>query len=158
MGGKRPELDTICVQGCAMSSVAMALAGKGYKIPGHGAADPDTLNEWLRENGGYKTIGGNPNNLVLDAPERISPGDIKFVSEVQKPAVEELARIVERTDPIVVAHVNSNHHFVLVIGLVKPVAGNSTEFIVHDPGDGNSFFREYSEMSDILLYNMNDKT
>lgn len=40
--------NTICKAGCAMSSVAMALAGTG-----HTTYNPGTLNTWLKSNGGY---------------------------------------------------------------------------------------------------------
>ena len=39
--------NTICKAGCAMSSVAMALAGTGKNY------NPGSLNTWLKSNGGY---------------------------------------------------------------------------------------------------------
>src|ERR1700733_9103864 len=39
--------NTICKAGCAMSSVAMGLAGIGKNY------NPGTLNTWLKGNGGY---------------------------------------------------------------------------------------------------------
>lgn len=59
------ERATICREGCAMSCVAMALAGNGFKLPTqetnlrHGwlqnGADitPKSLNMWLEQNEGY---------------------------------------------------------------------------------------------------------
>jgi hypothetical protein len=38
---------TICQAGCAMSSVAMLLAGRGQNF------NPSTLNSWLINHGGY---------------------------------------------------------------------------------------------------------
>ena len=52
MGGNDTSYDTICIQGCAMSSVSMMLNGKGYNIDGQ-EINPGTLNEWLRTNHGY---------------------------------------------------------------------------------------------------------
>jgi hypothetical protein len=34
MNGTNPKYDTICDQGCAMSSISMMLNGKGYTIGG----------------------------------------------------------------------------------------------------------------------------
>jgi hypothetical protein len=42
---------TICQAGCLMSSASMALAGTGHSY------NPDTLNNWLKANGGY--VSGN---------------------------------------------------------------------------------------------------
>ncbi len=39
--------NTICKAGCAMSSLAMGLAGIGKNY------NPGTLNTWLKSNGGY---------------------------------------------------------------------------------------------------------
>jgi len=48
---------TICSVGCLMSSISEALYGWNITIPGFevGKDDstPDTLNTWLRNNGGY---------------------------------------------------------------------------------------------------------
>lgn len=52
MEGKK----TICEVGCLMSSVSMALNGKGIEITNNAQlmiADPAVLNKWLRNNGGY---------------------------------------------------------------------------------------------------------
>lgn len=43
--------DTICSQGCAMSSVAMALSGYNFTIAGQ-TITPGVLNDWLRKNNG----------------------------------------------------------------------------------------------------------
>ena len=34
MNGNNPKWDTICDQGCAMSSLSMLLGGKGYQVNG----------------------------------------------------------------------------------------------------------------------------
>lgn len=43
---------TICQVGCLMSSVSMVLKGFGKKLDGQ-ESTPDSLNEWLKKNGGY---------------------------------------------------------------------------------------------------------
>ena len=58
------ERNTICKEGCAMSSLAMALAGYGYELPGGIAPNPGTLNRWLIEHDGYRCDEGDCNNLV----------------------------------------------------------------------------------------------
>lgn len=45
------ENSTVCREGCLMSSTAMSLARNGIHPDGH-PADPGTLNQWLRRNGG----------------------------------------------------------------------------------------------------------
>ena len=44
---------TICQAGCAMSSLAMGLAGIGKNY------NPSTLNTWLKGHGGYLDAGGS---------------------------------------------------------------------------------------------------
>ena len=152
--GRDPEHDNICATGCAMTSLAMALAGKGFKIDG-APIDPQTMNKWLQAHEGYKCINNNCNNLVLDAPDKMEPaGSVKFISEVEKPDVETLAKYVLESQPVGIAHVENKHHFVLLIGVQQPLNGTDTQFVVHDPGDYLSFTRTYAEMSDIILYNV----
>src|SRR5688572_9811135 len=57
MGGNSTPFDTVCAQGCAMSSLAMALNGRNYTMPNGSAPTPGTLNNWLRYNNGYHCIG-----------------------------------------------------------------------------------------------------
>lgn len=45
------ERATICREGCAMSSLSMALAGFGVDIDGK-PSNPGTLNKWLEANEG----------------------------------------------------------------------------------------------------------
>ena len=156
MNGTRPDHDTICATGCAMTSLAMALGGHGLKVPGTDVlVDPDTLNHWLQRHDGYLCYGTNCNNLVLDAPERLFPGKVKFLGEEQKPPVEEMIAAVQASNPAMIIHVNNNHHFVFVIGVELPAAGNETVFYVHDP-DSENFMRTYGEISDIIRYTIKD--
>jgi hypothetical protein len=68
MGTPGPgERSNICGEGCAMSSVSMALAGLKFQINGVNS-DPASLNAWLIANAGYVCAAGDCNNLVLDAP------------------------------------------------------------------------------------------
>ena len=84
MGVKGPgERATICREGCAMSCVAMTLATMGITIDGS-TTTPGTLNAWLEANQGYHCDGGDCNNLVLDAPERLADGRLTLLSEAPK--------------------------------------------------------------------------
>jgi len=152
MNGTRPDHDTICATGCAMSSVAMALSGKGLKMPGGGPVDPQTLNAWLQKHDGYWCDGDFCNNLVLNAPQRLFPKNVVFLSEKQKPSVDEMVQYVRNSNPAIIAHVSNNHHFVLVTGVELPTRGDDTLFYVHDPGQSNNWTRTYGEMTDLITY------
>lgn len=82
--GKVREDDTICDQGCAMSSVSMALASLGVKIHNNDV-NPGSLNEWLRSNAGYVCIDEDCCNLVLDAPSKIPGSPLRLIGEKPKP-------------------------------------------------------------------------
>jgi len=141
MGGNA----TICAQGCAMSCVAMAIAGKNILINGN-PSDPDILNSWLIANNGYKCINHNCNNLVINAPDRISNA-IKTVGEIQKPDLKTLKIWLEQ-DTVVIAHVKSNSHFVL---LTQPT--DSDLFKANDPFYSDQFY-PYANITDVIVYEM----
>ena len=156
MNGTRPDHDTICATGCAMSSVAMALAGHGLRMPDtQELVDPQNFNVWLQRHDGYWCDGSFCNNLVLDAPDRLFPGRVHFISEKQKPDVETMVQAVKTQNPAMIIHVNNNHHFVLVIGVELPTNGDDTIFYVHDPGNYVNFTKTYGEISDIITYTIN---
>eukprot|EP01100_Stratorugosa_tubuloviscum_P015061 TRINITY_DN8454_c0_g1_i1.p1 TRINITY_DN8454_c0_g1~~TRINITY_DN8454_c0_g1_i1.p1 ORF type:complete len:223 (+),score=74.03 TRINITY_DN8454_c0_g1_i1:48-671(+) len=153
MGGKNPNYDTICIQGCAMTSLAMALSGKGYLIPlTYQNVTPATLNVWLQNNNGYVCINNNCNNLVLDSPERFAPGHITFISEAQKPDLNTLLKWIAESNPVAIAHVRKNSHFVLLVGydLINP-----TRIFVNDPYYKTPIY-EYDDISDIILYKIDN--
>jgi len=141
--------DSICRFGCAMSSVAMALNGQGFKIEGYIPIYPGTFNAWLKTHDGYVCIDGFCSNLKLDSPNRIATG-ITFVSETMKPTLTTLTAYVTKQSPIVIAHVQNKTHFVLLTGYDTT---NSTTFYVNDPLYDRSFY-DYSEMADLILYDM----
>jgi hypothetical protein len=49
--------------------------------------------------------GGDCDNLVLDAADKISSG-IHFISESEKPAMELMQYFVDVQNPMMIAHVN----------------------------------------------------
>ena len=73
---------SVCREGCAMSCVAMALSGNSFVIPGTGAAiNPGTLNAYLVATHGYECIRGDCDNLVLNAPDALSGGRMRYIGE-----------------------------------------------------------------------------
>ena len=99
MGTPGPgEQATICREGCAMSCIAMALAGAGFSLPAgnttttadtlateginsSGMIDPGSLNTWLQQHHGYHCAGGDCNNLVLTAPDALTGGRMRLIGE-----------------------------------------------------------------------------
>jgi len=146
------ERSTICGEGCAMSSVAMALNGLG--LPD---ITPATLNTWLMANEGYTCAGGDCNNLVLDAPERLvinRPGKEKlmiFVSEVEKPSEDVLTQQIASGSHIHACHVRHGGHFVLATGTQINPTTKELEVIVNDPGYNVTVY-PYANISDIIIY------
>ena len=67
------EKQTICQVGCLLSSIAMALNHYNISIDGR-PADPDTLNQWLRHNGGYLFN----DELIEEKIEDISEGHVRY--------------------------------------------------------------------------------
>ena len=149
---------TICAEGCAMSCVAMTLAGSGFIIPGSGAkVDPGSLNAYLAASHGYECIRGDCDNLVLNAPDALSGGRMRYVGEwpssympmTALPGLGEPPR-----ERVYLAHVRSPRtgrvsHFVLLLSY-----DNSTDsFAVLDPGYEQTHYARVN-VSDLLMYEM----
>ncbi|KAJ6235297.1 hypothetical protein M0813_28739 [Anaeramoeba flamelloides] len=145
---------TICREGCAMSSVSMALNCFGIKIPTSSGmltdSNPDTLNTWLQEHQGYVCLGGDCNNLVLNAPDRIPtpPHVVKYAEPYKLISKEEMRQHIDRKG-IVIAHVRNSGHFVLLTGYET----ESDIFYCNDPFFSVTYYT-YQEMSSQLLYYM----
>jgi len=144
--GQEAQDDTICHQGCAMSSVSMVLAGFNITIDGM-ISTPQTLNMWLRKNNGYICLDGDCCNLILDAPNKIAPTKIRSLGEPMTPFLPTLQKMVDM-GLIVIAHVRDRTHFVLITGYEQPDIFN-----VNDPAYPTATYR-YSEIHDILLYDI----
>jgi len=142
--GQDQDDDTICHQGCAMSSVSMVIAGYNISIDGE-VSTPKTLNQWLRKNNGYTCMDGDCCNLVLNAPDRIAPTQIKSLGEPLTPALNDLVKMVSQGE-IAIAHVRNRTHFVLLTGFTQPDI-----FTVLDPAYPATTYT-YDEIHDILLY------
>jgi hypothetical protein len=147
MGTDGPgERASICREGCAMSCLSMALAAVGVSIDGQ-AATPLTNNAWLMANAGYMCAGGDCNNLVLNAVERLTPL-FKLVSEAPKQDIPTIQKGLTSGDYVYIAHVHDKHHFVLLTGF-NPASPDV--FYVNDPFY-NSTWYPYANISDIILY------
>ena len=146
MGVQGPgERNTICNEGCAMSSTAMALAGLGVTIGG-APVNPGTFNTWLKNNQGYLCMAGDCNNLNLTAPERLS-SVMSLIGEYEKPSFDKIAREIRFERIIYVAHVRNNSHFVLLTDAVH----ERKSFKVNDPGFNETEY-PYANISDIIRF------
>jgi len=139
--------DTICHQGCAMTSLSMALAGFGISVDG-AAANPLSLNRWLQENEGYTCLDGDCCNLVLNSVEKLSP-NIRCLGEPDVPFQGTLEKLVN-AGLVLLAHVRDRSHFVLLTGVNGT---NASVFNVLDP-----FFNvteyHYSCIHDVIIYDV----
>jgi len=127
---------TICAVGCAMSSVAMALASRGAHY------NPGTLNKWLIGHNGYE----DGDDLVWGSVTPI--GVMAFYNYYHgagslSPA--SLDGIVAKGWPVVV-NVRGGTHWVLVTG--KAGGGN---YRVNDPGFPTTAYA-YSDMLNFVVY------
>jgi len=116
--------DTICSAGCAITSVSMFMAYRGY------GGTPGTLNSWLRDNGGYAS-----GCLIYWA----KPDELGFTSfnGMQNPDYDTVCGSVNNGNGIV-ANVNNGGHYVLITSCdgngnynVNDPAGRRTSF-AHD--------------------------
>jgi len=108
---------TICQVGCAMSSVAMMLKGKG--------GNPGAFNSYLQKHGGY--AGGC--NIVWSAANNFGVKYFTQTSASHSTVCDEVKK-----GHGVIANVNGGHHWVLVTGCT------SNGYSVNDPGYSKSSY------------------
>jgi hypothetical protein len=109
---------TICQVGCLMSSVSMALNGLGRSIDGQ-SANPATLNNFLRSNGGYYG-----NLYVWGAVSRFG------LNYQGQPTDKGTINKNICANNVVVLNVNGGGHWVLATG----VSADGQTYYVNDPG------------------------
>eukprot|EP00049_Salpingoeca_infusionum_P026476 m.25860 g.25860 ORF g.25860 m.25860 type:complete len:187 (+) comp8775_c1_seq1:113-673(+) len=124
--------NTICSAGCAMSSVAMMLKTKGANY------NPGTLNEWLKNNGGY----ASGDLLVWSAVNKL--GVVSFQA-IENPDIASVQSGLSSCHGII-ANVRGGSHWVLLTGYA-----GSNKFYVNDPGFSQSTY-EFSEMLRFAVY------
>eukprot|EP00949_MAST-11_sp_MAST-11-sp1_P002653 g2653.t1 len=153
---------TICMEGCALTSLASALAGFGVRLPGDSELPtPGTLNRWLLGHQGYVCDKGFCNNLRLSAPDDLSAGFVRLIGEwggsccggdAAKPSLESMKEMLSNTDEVFmvyIAHVRQSSHFVLLTGWD---AGKG-EFSVLDPFYPTTSY-SYEDISDVIMYSV----
>ena len=121
---------TICKVGCLMSSVASGMAGAGKTING-ARATPDTLNTFLRANGGY-----SGNLFIWGAVSRFG-----LAYEGQS-SVGANIRSAICANKIVILNVNNGGHWVLATAYDDA----SSTYTVNDSGYSRTTYK-YSEVS-----------
>lgn len=103
--------NTICKAGCAMSSLAMGLAGTGHNY------NPSSLNQWLKGNGGYVSgdllVWGSVTRLGLTFEGKVSNSQIKSKLDQGR---------------VVICNVHNGGHWVLAYGY------SGDNILVNDPG------------------------
>jgi len=124
--------DTICQAGCAMSSVAMILATKGWK------GNPGTLNTWLKANGGY--VSGC--DIVWSTVNKL--GLITYQGS-ETAAYSTICTGVQAGHGVII-NVRNNAHWVLVTG-----CNGGNVFTVNDPGFTQGTYT-YAEASHESVY------
>jgi hypothetical protein len=122
---------TVCQVGCLMSSISMALAGKGQTIEG-ALANPGSFNRWLKANGGYQG-----NSYVWSTVHWFGLNFKGYFSDVTSYANQ------PRT--VVVLNVNNGGHWVLATGYANGA------FSVLDPGYNRSSYSR-GEVVDAGVY------
>ena len=124
---------TICSAGCAITSVSMYCAARGW------GGNPAKMNEYLRKNGGYS--GGC--NIYWAAPNK--PCGISFQA-VETPTYSTVCSGISKGHGLV-ANVNGGRHYVLVTSC----AGNNV-YNTHDPAHGTKQFSPGSVVRFIVYH------
>eukprot|EP01111_Echinosteliopsis_oligospora_P006974 TRINITY_DN21480_c0_g1_i1.p1 TRINITY_DN21480_c0_g1~~TRINITY_DN21480_c0_g1_i1.p1 ORF type:complete len:197 (-),score=40.17 TRINITY_DN21480_c0_g1_i1:72-662(-) len=138
---------TICQVGCLMSSVSMALNGKGITINGD-IADPETLNTWLVANNGYSDTDMLQESVVAGIDEHL----IQWVGAAYNNTAfspSDIKQMLNDQTTIVILNVLQGHHFVLTVGYDD----GETNFYVNDPGFETLFYT-YSDIVGYRIFKM----
>jgi len=118
---------TICEVGCLMSSVAMALNGKGIAV-NNTASNPAVFNSWLVNNHGYVDSDLLDESVVPNInTARISYSGAMFNNTALSPSA--IKSLVSNMKSVVIINVLQGRHFVLVVGYDD----TDINFYVNDP-------------------------
>eukprot|EP00042_Codosiga_hollandica_P028586 m.151051 g.151051 ORF g.151051 m.151051 type:complete len:357 (+) comp52812_c0_seq2:78-1148(+) len=139
------ERATICAEGCAMSSLSMALSGVNITLADGSSINPGTYNQFLVNNSLY-VCGDEDCNLLWLNGEEVFTNVLLSVGDVVPPPIDTINAGLESAEYIYIAHVRDGTHFVLLTGM--PEYG---VFSVNDPYY-NSTNYTYADISSILLY------
>lgn len=142
------NVDRICAQGCAMSSLSVFLASRS----GH-YQDPGTLNKWLRHHNGY-VCDPDCDDLNLTAVHSLD-SRISLHGYMRSFTLMDIVKwALLGWAPII--HVQNRTHFVLVTGYFVGADGKTPNgtLITRD-----SYYprvtRDISEVTEVLLYSWN---
>jgi len=124
--------DTICSAGCAITSVSMYIASRGY------GGNPGSFNKWLKNNGGYAS-----GCLIYWA--KVDNLGFSSWAGIQNPTYDTVCSSLEKGNGII-ANVNNGHHYVLVTG-----CAGSSKYNVHDPAGRRDTF-SHSEVKTFAVY------
>jgi len=113
----------VCAAGCAMSSVAMYLATRGW------SGNPGTLNAWLDKNGGY----ADGCDIVWASVDKL--GHTTFMG-IEDATYSEICSGAAAGHGVVI-NVRNGEHWVLVTGCPS---GSTTVLNVNDPGFNQSTY------------------
>lgn len=137
--------DTMSESGCLVTSAAMALHHKNIAIYGL-AADPGSLNSWLKSNGGY-----SGNLMVWSALPKLS-SRITFQGRYTSGtslSASTLRSYLDAGNKAIMANVRSGGHWVLLTG-----HNGGTTFYVNDPGYSTTSY-SYSSIVGYGVYTIN---
>ena len=153
------ERDTVCHQGCAMSCVAMVLAGRNISLgAGQDPMNPGSLNRWLVAHQGYVCLAGDCCNLVLNTPDGLSSGKVRLIGEWggkccggddARPSLSTMQTLLNSSTAALIAHVRNSSHFVLLTQWDEA----AKSFAANDPFFNQSHYA-YTEISDVLVYSL----
>jgi hypothetical protein len=134
---------TLKDKGCAVTSVAMALAHKGITVDKQ-TADPKNLNNWLKNHKGY-----SGNSIVWGSVTGLS-SKISFVGRYYNRSDLSAAKLREYLDNgsyAILANVNNGGHWVLLTDHNK-----GTTFYVNDPGSSTKSSYTYNDFVGYAVY------
>ena len=118
--------ETLARFGCMVCSLAMALDHYGIQVT------PKSLNDYLKNNGGYTRRGW----LKWDSVANISEGRVTL-DYLGKASFPKIDSTLAKGEPVIAkVFINQTPHWVLIVGKDK------TEYLIRDPlGDGKNLRR-----------------
>lgn len=116
-----PTQNTLGAEGCAVASAAMVLASYGIDT------DPQRLNEYLKENGGFTPQGW----LYWEKAAELGAGHVRHVYE-DLPSYELIDANLDHRNPVIVRLrlPSGITHFVVIAGK------DGFDYLIRDPGAG----------------------
>lgn len=140
------QVEDVCQVGCFMSSVSMALSGRGITVPtstdsSSVPSNPGTLNAWLKTHNGYVPTDLLDASVIPKLSPRVSLG-ADYMHKTNDLSYQQVAALMASGNKAVVANVHNGRHFVLLKGYLAnallPAYANTNmsnaAFACNDPG------------------------